>query len=419
MKDQVESLPPSLRARSALINSTLTPDEQRRALDAIAEGAMKLVYAAPERLRQPSFLRALRQAGVSLVVVDEAHCLSLWGHDFRPDYLSIPAALPEIGDPSLLAMTATATPETAASLSGAFHRELEVVRTSAFRPNLFYAAERLGSKEEKARRVVALCRELRGTGIVYVSSRRDADNLAGVLRDHGVSAVSYHAGLEPRQRAVNQDRFMSGAARVVVATVAFGMGVDKPDVRMVVHINMPGSLDAYYQESGRAGRDGDIARCVLLYTPSDRRTHQFFMRRRYSSPAAVLAIARALEESAPVALPELATRANASPRRAEAIIAALEEAGAVRRLRDRRVRPVSPHLVATAEHLIETYAELQAAEREKLDQMIVYSQTALCRWRKLLEYFDGATSLEHCGHCDRCVERQERGDRNQELGTGI
>ena len=279
MKDQVESLPPALRERTVLVNSTLTPAEQQRAMDEIAAGSYKLVYAAPERLRQHGFLRALRQAGVSLVVVDEAHCISLWGHDFRPDYLSIPAALPELGDPPLLAMTATASVETASSLSSAFRRDLDVVRTSAFRPNLFYAAERLGSKEEKARRVVALCRELRGQGIVYVSSRRDAENLAGVLGDNGVRAVPYHAGLEPRLRAANQDRFMRGDARVVVATVAFGMGVDKPDVRFIIHFSPSTSLEAYAQESGRAGRDGKPSRCVLLYTSSDRATQTRLARR--------------------------------------------------------------------------------------------------------------------------------------------
>ena len=279
MKDQVEGLPPALRERTVLVNSTLTPAQQQRAMDEIAAGSYKLVYAAPERLRQHGFLRALRQAGVSLVVVDEAHCISLWGHDFRPDYLSIPAALPELGNPPLLAMTATASPETASSLSVAFRRDLDVVRTSSFRPNLFYAAERLGSKEEKARRVVALCRELRGQGIVYVSSRRDAENLAGVLGDNGVRAVPYHAGLEPRLRAANQDRFMRGDARVVVATVAFGMGVDKPDVRFIIHFSPSTSLEAYAQESGRAGRDGEPSRCVLLYTSSDRATQTRLARR--------------------------------------------------------------------------------------------------------------------------------------------
>ena len=279
MKDQVESLPPALREQTVLVNSTLTPAQQQRAIEEIAVGSYKLVYAAPERLRQHGFLRALRQAGVSLVVVDEAHCISLWGHDFRPDYLSIPAALPELGDPPLLAMTATASPETASSLSSAFRRHLDIVRTSAFRPNLFYAAERLGSREEKARRMVALCRDLRGQGIVYISNRWEAENLAKVLGDNGVRAVPYHGGLKLGQRAANQDRFMRGDARVVVATVAFGMGVDKPDVRFIIHFSPSTSLEAYAQESGRAGRDGDPSRCVLLYTSSDRATQTRLARR--------------------------------------------------------------------------------------------------------------------------------------------
>lgn len=270
MKDQVEGLPPALRERTVLLNSTLSPDQQRAALSDIASGRPALVYAAPERLRQPAFLRALRQGGVSLVVVDEAHCISLWGHDFRPDYLSIPASLPELGNPPVLGMTATASAETAASIGKAFHRDLDVVRTSSFRPNLTYSAERLNRKEEKARRVVELCRELPGTGIVYVSSRRDADNLAGVLRDNGVSAVAYHAGLERSLRERNQDQFMRGGARVVVATVAFGMGVDKPDVRFIIHLSPSTSLESYAQESGRAGRDGQPSRCILLFTSSDR-----------------------------------------------------------------------------------------------------------------------------------------------------
>lgn len=269
MKDQVDGLPASLREHTVLLNSTLSPAEQRAVLDDIASGGKKLVYAAPERLRQPAFLRALRTAGVSLVVVDEAHCISLWGHNFRPDYLTIPSSLPELGEPPLLAMTATATLDTARSLSESFRRELDVVRTSSFRENLFYAAEKHQTKEDKARRIVELCRETAGQGIVYVSSKRDAENLAGVLRDNGVRAVHYHAGMRPEDRAANQDRYMRGEARVIVATVAFGMGVNKPDVRFIIHFSPATSLEAYAQESGRAGRDGNASRCVLLYTGSD------------------------------------------------------------------------------------------------------------------------------------------------------
>ncbi|MCC6315959.1 MAG: RecQ family ATP-dependent DNA helicase [Thermomicrobiales bacterium] len=279
MRDQAEGLPPELRERTAVLNSTLSQDEQRDVLRDIAAGRFELVYAAPERLRSHAFLRALRQAGTSLVVVDEAHCISLWGHDFRPDYLSIPAALPALGGPPLLALTATASPETAAALAAGFDRRLEVVRASGFRPNLFYRTERLPNREAKARRLVELCRELRGSGIVYVSSRRDVENLAGVLNDNGVRAAPYHAGLPPEVRTRNQDAFMHGEARVVVATIAFGMGIDKSDVRFVIHFSPSTSLESYAQESGRAGRDGQRAECVLLYTSADRATQTRLARR--------------------------------------------------------------------------------------------------------------------------------------------
>ncbi|MDP9368308.1 MAG: RecQ family ATP-dependent DNA helicase [Chloroflexota bacterium] len=269
MKDQVESLPPAVRDRTVLINSTLTPEEQRRRLDELATGAYKLVYVAPERLRHHAFLRALRSAGVSLVVIDEAHCISLWGHDFRPDYLTIPKSLPELGEPPVLAITATATPAMARAIAGGLGRELDRVRISLFRPNLFYEAHRLANREEKVAKVLDICRSERGAGIVYVSSRKDAEAIAGVLRDRGVSAIPYHAGLDPAIRARNQERFMAGQVRVVVATVAFGMGVDKADVRFIVHLSPPKSLEAYAQESGRAGRDGKPARCVLLVSPTD------------------------------------------------------------------------------------------------------------------------------------------------------
>ncbi|CAA9544144.1 MAG: ATP-dependent DNA helicase RecQ [uncultured Thermomicrobiales bacterium] len=270
MKDQAEGLPPELRDQTAVLNSTLSAADQRRTLDGIANGDYRLVYAAPERLRQGSFLHALRQGNVALVTIDEAHCISLWGHDFRPDYLTVPWALPELGNPPVLAITATATQETAASIETVLGRELDVVRTSSFRPNLFYAAEKQANREGKVKRLIALCRETPGPGIVYVSSRRDAETLAGILRDNGVRAVPYHAGLEPGIRSRHQERFMAGQERVVVATVAFGMGVDKRDVRFLVHFSPSTSLEAYAQESGRGGRDGQPSRCTLLFTSADR-----------------------------------------------------------------------------------------------------------------------------------------------------
>ena len=269
MKDQVEGLPPAVGERTAYLNSTLTADEQRAVMDRMVDGDLKLVYAAPERLRQGTFLAALRRAGLARVVVDEAHCISLWGHDFRPDYLGIPHALADLGNPPLLAVTATATPEMARTIARQFGRDLAVVRGTAFRPNLTYEVRHCRNREEKLEAVLEIAREERGAGIVYVSSRDDAEKIATLLRRRGVDAVPYHAGLPKEQRDASQSRFMSGRARVVVATVAFGMGIDKPDVRFIVHVSPSLSLEAYAQESGRAGRDGLPSRCVMLATKQD------------------------------------------------------------------------------------------------------------------------------------------------------
>ena len=298
MKDQVEGLPPAVRDRTALLNSSLNPGEQQRVLAGIADGAYKLIYIAPERLRHHAFLRALQSAGVARVVVDEAHCISLWGHDFRPDYLTIPHALPALGSPPVLAITATATPEMADAIAAGFGRPLTRVTLSVFRANLFYEAYQVANREAKISKLFAICREERGTGIVYVSSRRDAESIAALLRDRGIAAVPYHAGLAPEQRAANQQRFMQGQVRVVVATVAFGMGIDKADVRFIVHLNPPRSLEAYAQESGRAGRDGQRARCVMLAAPSDKASMRRFARRDEQSVDDVRRLYTAIQRQA-------------------------------------------------------------------------------------------------------------------------
>ncbi|MEZ4711168.1 MAG: RecQ family ATP-dependent DNA helicase, partial [Caldilineaceae bacterium] len=289
MKDQVESLPAAARAQATFINSTLNEDELARRMTGIANNEYKLIYAAPERLRQRAFLRALRSAGLNLFVVDEAHCVSLWGHDFRPDYLFIQEARNELGNPPALAMTATAPPAVRdeivdyISADGAMSSGFadnggedtlqtakarpRVIALDIFRDNLHLSALRFHNDEEKLAALLKFVSEAEGSGIIYVSSRAKCESLAYALREKGVAAAAYHAGLT--DRGVVQDRFMSDQTRVVVATIAFGMGIDKSDIRFIVHFHPSRSLAAYYQEVGRAGRDGKPSQGVLFYSNND------------------------------------------------------------------------------------------------------------------------------------------------------
>ncbi len=272
MKDQVESLPPALLAQTTLVNSTLESRELGLRLGELAAGRYRLVYAAPERLRQRPFVHALARAGVRQVVIDEAHCLSMWGHDFRPDYLFVRRVLHDLGEPRVLAMTATATPAMMAEIAASLDRALCVVNTGVLRDNLFLIAQAADTEEHKLRLLLPFVQrqQRRGSGIVYVNSRDHAEKLERDLRRAGVDARAYHAGMPLSARDALQNHFMNGEVRVMVATVAFGMGVDKADIRFIAHYNPPRSLEAYSQESGRAGRDGKPAVCLLLHTRGDR-----------------------------------------------------------------------------------------------------------------------------------------------------
>jgi ATP-dependent DNA helicase RecQ len=267
MKDQVDGLPPTLVEQATTLNHTLPRRELENRLQSAAKGTYKLVYAAPERLRRYTFLHTIKRASVSLLVVDEAHCVSLWGHDFRPDYHFIRKAWRELGQPPILAMTATATPRVRDDIQAALG-DMRLLVTDLFRPNLRLEAKRFRRNQEKESALVSLCLSIEGSGIVYARSRKDCEKLAALLVRRGISAIHYHAGIQ--DRAAAQDRYMSGEARVVVATIAFGMGVDKPDVRFIIHYNLPKALENYYQEAGRAGRDGLPARCILFYTSGDK-----------------------------------------------------------------------------------------------------------------------------------------------------
>src|SRR5919107_2050659 len=270
MKDQVDSLLQSSVEGAATLHSGLSPEERWEVEKKMRTGEIRLLYVAPERLRSLEFVLALRRAGVSLFVVDEAHCISEWGHDFRPDYLFLPRVVRDLGSPPVLALTATATPRVRQDILRSLRmRDPEVVVTSFNRSNLTYRVLSAKEKKHKLPLILDVIRNAAPPGIVYATTRKESEELATSLRRSGVDAAAYHAGMGAAERASVQERFMTDELSVVVATVAFGMGVDKPNVRFVIHSSVPGSLPAYMQESGRAGRDGEPSECVILYRSAD------------------------------------------------------------------------------------------------------------------------------------------------------
>jgi ATP-dependent DNA helicase RecQ len=270
MKDQVDSLLQSSVAEAAALHSGLSPEERWEVERRVRAGAIRLLYVAPERLRSLEFVLALRRAGVGLFVVDEAHCISEWGHNFRPDYLFLPRAVRDLGNPPVLALTATATPRVREDILRSLKmRSPEVVVTSFNRPNLTYRVLGAREKKHKLPLILDVIRKSPPPGIIYATTRKECEELAASLRRAGVDSAAYHAGLGAAERSEVQERFMTDELPVVVATIAFGMGVDKPNVRFVIHSSVPGSLPAYIQESGRAGRDGEQAECVVLHRGAD------------------------------------------------------------------------------------------------------------------------------------------------------
>jgi len=280
MKDQVDNLPPKLRQRSIALTSTMSAVEQRAALEAIVRGEIELVYAAPERLRNPEFVATLAARGVGRLVIDEAHCVSSWGHNFRPDYLHIAQAHRDLGAPPILALTATAPVAVRQDIERHLFRTaagtpqpgrtLRSIVADSFRENLLLGAIDCEDDAGKRAHAIALAKQFTGCGLIYARSRALCEELAEILRSEGESADFYHAGMPAPMRTATQNRFMSGEVRILVATVAFGMGIDKSDIRFIIHYGLPSSLEAYYQEAGRAGRDRQTAHCVLLYSKYDR-----------------------------------------------------------------------------------------------------------------------------------------------------
>ena len=416
MQDQVEALEAVAPGRVAQINGLQDSVTNRRALDGAIAGRVRVLYVSPERFSSPGFLERLREARIGLFVVDEAHCVSQWGHDFRPEYFRLADAARWLGAQAIVASTATATPEVARDIVARLGLKEPVhVATGFDRPNLSFAVVPCANKEVVARRIAAaLSEEGALPAIVYAGTRNECDRLSGRLgRELGVEVVAYHAGLPRDHRAQVQRRFMAGTAPVVVATNAFGMGVDKADVRTVCHESVPSSLEAYYQEAGRAGRDGAPARCLLFATGKDKGLHVFFIERAEVSDEQLRSAARKIVNSAQGTPPrynlhinELA-RGDGEEEAVRAIVGYMARAGVI------QPAPSAPDRVAgrvVGPWDRSTSALCRSATKEgtrirwrQYRQVWAWVEGDMCRREGMLRHFgDHSTPQPTVACCDVC-----------------
>ena len=395
---------------AAKLNSTLNAGEERQTVDDIEQQAPELVYITPERLENPDYLNVLKSSGVSLFVVDEAHCISQWGHDFRPAYLTLADAIAALGHPPVLALTATATPEVAGDILKQLNlSSAKVVDLGIRRRNLFFQVMRTVNEEIKRSLLGGLVRDQSGSGIVYVPTVRQADELWRYLVEQGVNAARYHAKMRQADRESAQQAFMNDEVAVMVATKAFGLGIDKPDIRFVIHYAVPDSVETYVQEAGRAGRDGKTALALLLYRLEDRRVQSYFLGGRYPRREEALAVyqaaAQCTGQTPKEVVDELVELTGLPNRKVKAIVASLKAAGIIEKSR-RQTRQVREFGEAEFSTALDEYETRHDRDRERLDAMMLYGQTTECRARYLLRYFHEDSTTD-CGHCDNCCEKEE------------
>jgi len=413
MKDQVDKLHEA-GLEAAQLNSALTTEEHAENLEQIKTEKSDFIFVTPERFTDQEFLGELRQREISFVVIDEAHCISEWGHDFRPAYLSLGAAVKTLGSPPVLALTATATAEVTADIEKQLDLgKLQIVKTGIYRPNIYFEVKRVTNEREKHEELMRILNEHDGAGIIYAATVKTVEALTDWLKGFDFQIEKYHGRMKAGDRKRNQDAFMDGELKAIVATNAFGMGIDKPDIRFVIHYQMPGSLEAYYQEAGRAGRDGKPATCSLFYQLDDRRTQQFFLGGKHPKFDDILAVYQALEtlnaaETA-LALPTVQEHANTvSAGKVRVVLSLLKELKIVKELRGSQFRLLKVEVKHNELQELARMSEQKVKkDKEKLERMMQYGQSAMCRWRLLHDYFGEELEAERCGNCDNCVHPLE------------